>query len=199
MTAPAARRTAAAPRPGAATLVTGAVAVAGTALLAARPALVAASPTPVALLVVLFVAILVAGTALPLPAARVPALRAGRRSTTLVVLIGVVAFAVGRAVVGGHPPTTATLFLVATNTLAAVAEEAWFRRLWFGLLAPAGDGLAIAGSTVLFAVVHVSIYGAWVLPLDLAAGLLFAWQRSATGSWGAPAVTHAVANLLVAL
>jgi membrane protease YdiL (CAAX protease family) len=101
--------------------------------------------------------------------------------------------------VGGHPPTSATLFLVATNTLAAVAEEAWFRRLWFGLLAPAGDGVAIAGSTILFAAVHVSIYGFWVLPLDLAAGLLFAWQRSTTGSWAAPAVTHVVANLLVVL
>jgi len=90
-------------------------------------------------------------------------------------------------------------FLIVTNTLAAVAEEAWFRRLCFGLLAPAGTGFAVVGSTVLFAAVHVSIYGYWVLPLDLAAGLLLAWQRSVTGSWAAPAITHVVANLLIAL
>ncbi len=115
------------------------------------------------------------------------------------VLIGVVAFGAGRWLVGGHAPTTATAFLILTNTLAAIAEEAWFRRLCFGLLAPAGSAVAIIGSTVLFAAVHVSIYGYWVLPLDLAAGMLLAWQRSVTGSWAAPTITHVVANLLIAL
>lgn len=182
------------------TLLAAPVAVVGTALLAARPALVARTGAPVALLVVLFVLILAAGAGLRLPpVARRAGPATGRRTTTLVTLAGVLAFVAGRVLVGGHPPTSATLFLIATNTLAAVAEEAWFRRLWFGLLAPAGDGVAIAGSTVLFAAVHVSIYGVWALPLDLAAGLLFAWQRSTTGSWAAPAVTHVVANLLVVL
>ena len=59
--------------------------------------------------------------------------------------------------------------------------------------------MAIVGSTVLFAAVHVSIYGIWVLPLDLAAGLLLGWQRATTGSWAAPAITHVIANLLVVL
>jgi membrane protease YdiL (CAAX protease family) len=45
--------------------------------------------------------------------------------------------------------------------------------------------------------VHVSLYGAWVLPLDLAAGLVLAWQRWATGSWAVPAATHVLGNLLV--
>ena len=182
------------------TLAVGAVAVIGCGLLAARPALVAATPYPVAVLTVLFVAVLVAGARLPLPAAT-GALRsrAQRWATGPAVLVGVVAFGAGRWLVGGHPPTTATAFLIVTNTLAAVAEEAWFRRLCFGLLAPAGTGFAVVGSTLLFAAVHVSIYGYWVLPLDLAAGLLLAWQRTATGSWAAPAITHVVANLLIAL
>ena len=85
------------------------------------------------------------------------------------------------------------------NTLAAVAEEVWFRRLCYGLLAPAGPVVAIAGSTLLFAAVHVSTYGFWILPLDLAAGALFGWQREVTGSWAASAATHAIANLLVVL
>jgi hypothetical protein len=182
------------------TVLVGAVAVVGCALLAARPAVVAATSYPVVVLTLLFVAVLAAGALLPLPSpvAGAPA-RVGVWTTVQVALIGVVAFGAGRWLVGGHPPTTATAFLVVTNTLAAVAEEAWFRRLCFGLFAPAGTGFAIVGSTILFAAVHVSIYGVWVLPLDLAAGLLLAWQRSVTGSWAAPAITHVVANLLIAL
>jgi hypothetical protein len=200
VTAPTTRRDALATGLDRQTLVVAAVAVVGTALLAARPALVAVTSAPVALLAVLFAAILLAGAGLPLPApARAVERATGRRATLLVVLVGALAFGVGRVLVGGHPPTSTTLLLVATNSLAAVAEEAWFRRLWFGLLAPAGDGIAIVGSTILFAAVHVSIYGYWVLPLDLAAGLLFAWQRSTTGSWAAPAVTHVIANLMVVL
>ena len=80
-----------------------------------------------------------------------------------------------------------------------MAEEAWFRRLCYGVLAPAGPAFAIFGSAVLFAAVHVAIYGFWVMPLDLAAGVLLGWQRYATGSWATPAVTHVVANLLVVL
>ena len=89
--------------------------------------------------------------------------------------------------------------VVLANALAAVAEEAWFRRVCFGLLAPAGPVVAIAGSTVLFAAVHVAIYGFWVVPVDLAAGALLGWQRAVTGSWTVPAATHVIANLLVIL
>jgi hypothetical protein len=45
--------------------------------------------------------------------------------------------------------------------------------------------------------VHVTVYGAWVLPIDVAAGLLFGWQRWATNSWSVPAATHVLANVLV--
>jgi membrane protease YdiL (CAAX protease family) len=59
--------------------------------------------------------------------------------------------------------------------------------------------LAGLGSAALFAIAHVTVYGWWVLPLDLAAGLVLAWQRWASGSWAVPAVTHVVANLLVVI
>ena len=65
------------------------------------------------------------------------------------------------------------------------------------LLEEGGAVFAVAGSTVLFAAVHVSIYGLWALPIDVAAGLVFGWQRWATGSWSVPAATHVVANLLM--
>ena len=85
---------------------------------------------------------------------------------------------------------------VAGNVLAAVAEELFFRRLMYGWLLRAGTGAAVLGTAAAFAVVHVPVYGVAILPIDLAAGLLFGWQRWATGSWSASAVTHVAANLL---
>ena len=166
-------------------------------MLAARPALLAAVDRPVAALVVLFVGLLVFGRRGPAAPRSAP--RPTRVDTRSTVAIGVLAFAAGRVLVGGHAPTRFAIPVVLANTLAAVAEEAWFRRLCFGLLAPAGPGVAVAGSTLLFALVHVSIYGFWILPLDLAAGALLGWQRAVTGSWAAPAVTHVIANVLVLL
>jgi len=176
------------------------IAAIGCGLLAARPALVDLSPHPVAALLLLFVGLLVVGACIPLGAGGSSI--AGSRprlAGTAAVTVGVAAFATGRLLIGGHPPTRATIGLIAANTLAAVAEEAWFRRLCFGLLAPAGPGFAVVGSALLFSVVHVSIYGLWVLPLDIAAGLVLGWQRAVTGSWRASAITHVVANLLVVL
>jgi Type II CAAX prenyl endopeptidase Rce1-like len=181
-----------------AVVLSGAAAVVGTALLAARPALVAATGAPVPTLVALFVALLGLGVLLPLP--RAAAVRPSLRVRPVVALaVGCAAFALGRAVAGGVAVAPATAFVLATNTLAAIAEEAWFRRLWFGLLAPVGPGFALVGSTVLFALVHMAIYGVWVLPLDLAAGAILGWQRWTTGSWTVPAATHVVANVLMVL
>jgi len=85
---------------------------------------------------------------------------------------------------------------VAAGLLAAVAEEGFFRRLVYGALIRWGPVMAIGGAAVLFAAVHMPSYGAAVLPINLAAGLLFGWQRWATGGWSAPALTHVAANLL---
>ena len=88
---------------------------------------------------------------------------------------------------------------MALSTLAAVAEEAFFRRLLYAALAPGGAVLAVGGTALLFAVVHVTVYGMWVLPIDVAAGLVLSWQRWASGTWRVPAATHVIANLLVVL
>ena len=50
-------------------------------------------------------------------------------------------------------------------------------------------------SAVSFAAVHVPLYGPAVFWVDLGAGLLFGWQRWASGDWHASAATHALANL----
>jgi membrane protease YdiL (CAAX protease family) len=155
-------------------------------------------------LVLLFAALLVVGAVWPLPDATVADGAASRwkpreARTLAVVAAGLLPFALGRVIGGGRPPVPVGSFVVVTNILAALAEEALFRRLCFGLLQPAGTAWAVVGSAVLFAAVHATTYGWWVLPLDLAAGLVLGWQRAVTGSWFAPGVTHVVVNLLVVL
>jgi len=169
----------------------------GCAALAARPLLIdLAGGRPAVVLTVLFLALLGVSVVWPVRGAGSEALGG---PAAAVLAIGIGAFLVGRILVMGSPPASATALAVGLNTLAAVAEEAFFRRLVYGALLASGPGAALVGSAVLFAAVHVTVYGLWVLPLDLAAGLIFGWQRQATGSWGVPAVTHVVANLLVVL
>jgi membrane protease YdiL (CAAX protease family) len=92
-----------------------------------------------------------------------------------------------------RPPAPAA---VGAGVVAAVAEEAFFRRLVYGWLASWGAAAAICGSALAFAAVHVPVYGFAVLPIDTAAGLLLGWQRWTTGGWSAPGITHVAANLI---
>jgi Type II CAAX prenyl endopeptidase Rce1-like len=167
-------------------------ATAGCVLLTARPLLLARVPEPVPALVAVFVALLTVGALWPVAAA-------GERpgSGAVVLGVGLAAFGLGRLLGGGDPPAPLAVRVIALNSLAAVAEEAFFRRFVYAVLLRGGAGVAVVGSAALFAVVHVTVYGAWVLPIDLAAGLVLSWQRWASGSWRVPALTHVLANVLV--
>jgi len=83
--------------------------------------------------------------------------------------------------------------------MAAVAEEAFFRRFLYGRLLPVGAGAAVGLTALAFAMVHVPAYGWAAFPVDLGAGLLLSWQRWASGRWTVPAATHVLANLLVVI
>ena len=85
------------------------------------------------------------------------------------------------------------------DMLAAVGEEALFRRFLYDRLARWGPALAVGVTAVAFAAIHVPAYGWAAAPVDLGAGLLLGWQRWASGTWLAPAATHAFANLLAVL
>jgi membrane protease YdiL (CAAX protease family) len=184
-----------------------AVALGGCAVLMLRPVLVTHLSHPAAVLAVVFIAIATVGLTWPgqLPRLSGREVRIAdfttRKSVGVVVplLVGVGAFAVGRIVGGGHPPTAQVGVALLGNTLAAVAEEAFFRRFLYGLLASKGDAVAVAGTAIAFAAVHITVYGVWVLPIDLAAGAVLSWQRWATGSWAVPAITHVLANVLVVM
>jgi membrane protease YdiL (CAAX protease family) len=104
---------------------------------------------------------------------------------------------VGAGMVAGPVPDRRVgVAAVGLALLAAVVEEALFRRLLYDRLERFGPALAVLGSAVVFALVHLPAYGLAAMPVDLGAGLLLSWQRYASGRWTVPAVTHAVANLL---
>jgi len=168
--------------------VTLAVGAAGYLALLARPAAAGGA---------LVVDVIVGG--IGLCAAVPPAAGAPERWTrwTAVTAIGVATFAAGRVLAPHHPPHVAwSLLAVAPPMVASVAEEAFFRRWLYGWLAAGGWGVAIVATAAAFAAVHVPAYGPQALPIDFAAGLVFGWQRAATGGWTAPALTHMAANLL---
>lgn len=166
--------------------------LAGCLLLLARPALAAAAPRPDAALAAVLVAVGAAG---------VVGARTDRPVGTWVwpLAVGAGAMLLARLAGGGRAALPFTPYVVATNTLAAVAEEAFFRGLAYRVLLRWGAGVAVVGSAAAFALVHVTTYGAAVLPVDLAAGLLLSWQRYASGGWRVPALTHVLANLLAVI
>jgi membrane protease YdiL (CAAX protease family) len=170
--------------------------VAGLALLLVRPAIAAAPGGPAVV-----VAILVVLAAIALSAPIAPSLRStgSMVASPLALTIGLAAIVAAGFLPGARIPLPATGAAVLSNSLAAVAEEAFFRRLVYGRLAPMGAGVAVAGSAMMFALVHVPIYGVAVFWVDLGAGLLFGWQRWASGRWDVPAATHVAANLLAVI
>jgi membrane protease YdiL (CAAX protease family) len=118
--------------------------------------------------------------------------RARILTVTLIGVAGVVAVSII------SPPLHAAYGAAgfAANIIAAIAEEAFFRRFVYGWLAARSDGLAMAGAAALFALIHIPTYGVGVLPIDFAAGLLLGWQRRESGTWMSSSVTHIVANIL---
>ena len=145
------------------------------------------------LLAILYGSILAGSLLVPTRADR-PRLR-----PSLVLAIGL--GGVGLAVLAAGRPIQAPLGITAAllSVLAAVAEEALFRRAAYGWLERYGAAVAVAGSALLFALIHVPLYGGAAFPVDLGAGLLLSWQRWASGTWTVPAATHAAANLLAAV
>lgn len=110
--------------------------------------------------------------------------------------VGLVAVLGARAA-GSPLPIHATVAGVLALIIAGIGEEAFFRGMCFRALEPrAGVAVAVALPAVVFALIHIPGYGADVVPVDLAAGLVLGWQRWTSGTWIVPAITHVVANLM---
>ncbi len=80
--------------------------------------------------------------------------------------------------------------------LVACMEEAVLRGVLFTELdRDLGVASAVVITSLLFAVIHVPLYGWHVVPLDLGVGLWLAGLRLASGGVAAPAIAHTVADL----
>jgi len=124
---------------------------------------------------------------------------APRRRPGGVLALGVAAVAAAALLARPVPPLPGGTVALGLGLLAAVAEEALFRGALYALLERRGALLAVGVSASVFALVHVPSYGLAALPVDFGAGLLFGWQRWASGRWTVSAATHAAANLLAVI
>ena len=118
-----------------------------------------------------------------------------RLHRSVALTVGLAAVAVSLAASGRPVPAPLVAWALPLTLLAAVAEEALFRRAMFGALERRGAIVAIGSTALAFALVHVPLYGVAAFPVDLGAGLVLSWQRWSSGTWTVPAATHAVANL----
>jgi membrane protease YdiL (CAAX protease family) len=163
------------------------------ALLLSRPWLSAAPSAPL-VLIALYMAI---GASAAVDVA--PGDRSAALAPSTVLMLGLVGLGTVAWMAGTPVPIPWSPWAPVLGLCAAVAEEALFRRLAYGRLLRFGVPVAIVGSALAFALLHVPLYGVAVLPIDLGAGLLLSWQRWASGTWTVPAATHAAANLLAVI
>jgi membrane protease YdiL (CAAX protease family) len=169
------------------------VALAGCVVLLARPFVGATPDARVLLFAVAYVVVAAASLVVPVANDR------ARLAPAFVLAIGVASTILASTIAGPPVPAPHASLALPLSAVAAVAEEALFRRVAYGKLMRFGAFVAIAGSAVLFASVHLAAYGVAAMPVDLGAGLLFGWQRWASGTWLVPAGTHAFANALAIL
>ncbi len=82
----------------------------------------------------------------------------------------------------------------AVVTVVAGAEEVFLRGTLYDATIRWGAPVAIGVGAVLFALLHVPLYGWHVVPLDLAVGIVLGGLRHGAGTPFAPAVTHVGAD-----
>ena len=93
-------------------------------------------------------------------------------------------------------PAAPFLAWAAVTLAVAAAEEGILRGALFDRLRSSGGVvLAIGVTAVVFALMHVPVYGWSIVPLDLAVGIALGGLRLATGTLLAPIAAHAVADL----
>ena len=93
-------------------------------------------------------------------------------------------------------PASAFAPWAAVTVLVACAEEAVLRGALFTELDERlGVSAAVLVTSIVFALLHVPLYGWHVVPLDLGVGLWLAGLRLASGGVVAPAIAHTLADL----
>ena len=112
-------------------------------------------------------------------------------------MLVVIAIQIGPFAFGSPSHGAVDLWPWAVITIVvATAEEAILRGSLFDVLTRSHGALAaVLVTSVVFALLHVPLYGWHVVPLDLGVGLWLAGLRLISGGVAAPAVAHVVADL----
>jgi membrane protease YdiL (CAAX protease family) len=93
-------------------------------------------------------------------------------------------------------PSAAFLPWVSATILVGTAEELILRGVLFDALdRSAGLLAAVVVTSILFALMHVPLYGWHVVPLDLGVGFWLGGLRLVSGGVAAPAIAHVLADL----
>lgn len=98
--------------------------------------------------------------------------------------------------VGSRASGSALLWWVPLVTVVAAAEELVLRGVLFDAVrSHSGDVVAVAVTAVLFAAIHLPLYGVPALAIDLSAGVFLGCLRVASGGVTAPLVAHVLADV----
>jgi membrane protease YdiL (CAAX protease family) len=187
-------------------------------VIAARPA--AVRPAPALVIAVGIAAALRAVAGGPSPAASAPAallftvllvaaaVWGGTRLTALswrgvalgvaggAALVALASVGMPAVVVGPRAVASTLLWWAPLVTMVAAAEELVLRGVLFDAIgARFGDAVAVAVTALLFAVIHLPLYGLPALPIDLCAGVFLGCLRVTSGGVTAPLVAHVLADL----
>ena len=127
----------------------------------------------------------------------------GPRARAILIGLGGGAVLVAVALTGRIGVAGPTLGLAAPflpwaliTILVGTAEELVLRGVLFRLLTRSGGGaVAVLATSIVFALMHVPLYGWHVVPLDFGVGLWLAGLRLVSGGVAAPAIAHSVADL----
>jgi membrane protease YdiL (CAAX protease family) len=97
---------------------------------------------------------------------------------------------------GARAPVSSLLWWMPLVSVVAAAEELLLRGVLFDAIrAHGGDALAVAMTALLFALIHLPLYGAPALGVDLCVGVFLGCLRVASGGLTAPLVAHVLADL----
>jgi membrane protease YdiL (CAAX protease family) len=112
------------------------------------------------------------------------------------VLVGLSLVGLPTVTFGPRAATSTLLWWAPLVAAVAATEELVLRGVLFDALhSRSGDAVAVAVTAVLFAVIHVPMYGVDALPIDLCVGVFLGSLRVASGGVTAPLVAHVLADL----
>ncbi len=162
-----------------------------------RLAVGAPAPAASAPAALLFSAVLIGGVA----ASRPDLGRARWRGVALgaggaVALVAVSLVGLPALALGPRATSETLLWWAPLVSLVALSEELLLRGALFSAVrSEHGDIVAVAATSVLFAVIHLPLYGVGAMPIDVCAGVFLGSLRVVSGGVAAPAVAHVIADL----